>query len=151
MKAYVALIIRVFLGLIFLLSGFSKLIDLNSFVQTIESFQITPISVSISLAILLACLESGSGLMMLIGFQTKVSSGIAVILLIIFLAAIIPVLTTGQEIDCGCFGSLSHDRVGSGLLIRDVILLGLAAFLYMEKSHKWSLDNVFEHGGLADG
>jgi uncharacterized membrane protein YphA (DoxX/SURF4 family) len=150
MKAYIVLIIRIFLGLVFLLSGISKLLELSSFTATINNFQIVPLCFSKSVAIVLACLESGSGLMLLLGFQTKVSSGIVVILLIIFLAAIIPVLATGQEMDCGCFGSLSHDKVGSGLLVRDVILLGLAAFLFVEKSHKWSLDNVIEHGGLTN-
>lgn len=150
MRRYMVLAVRIFLGLIFLISGGLKLFDLNSFVNTINNFQVVPVSISKVVAIVLACPESGSGLMMLVGFQTKVSSGIVVILLIAFLAAIVPVLTAGQEMDCGCFGSLSHDRVGTGLLVRDVILLVLAVFLYAEKSHKWSLDNLIEHGELIN-
>ncbi len=63
-------------------------------------------------------------------------------LLIVFIAAIIPNIAEGNEIDCGCFGPLVQSKVGIGLLIRDVIMLALTLVLFTNAIHRFSLDNI---------
>ncbi len=115
-KIYILFVLRVLLGLTFLISGISKFTDLHAFAATIKDFGLVPDSIVGSLTVIIPSLECVSGLMLLLGFWTKISSAMVMGLLIVFIAAIIPNIVEGNEVDCGCFGPLIHSKVGSELL-----------------------------------
>ena len=134
-------VIRVILGFIFILSGISKFADLHSFANSIKNIGFTSDSFIPILSISIPVIESLAGVSLLLGLWVRASSSVVIGLLIIFIAAIVPNIANGNEIDCGCFGPLSQDKVGTSLLIRDVVMLGFALVMYTQGSHKNSHDH----------
>jgi len=135
-------LVRILLGLIFVISGLLKFTDLHSFAATIKSFDVVPDLLDSVLAVAISSLELISGLMLLVGLRTKFCSAAVGALLIVFIAAMIPSIVIGNEIDCGCFGPLSQSKVGVGLLFRDVVMLTLVLLIVAQQSHRFSLDNL---------
>jgi uncharacterized membrane protein YphA (DoxX/SURF4 family) len=131
----------VLLGLIFLISGLSKFTDLHAFAATMKDFGLVPDSVGNVLAVIIPSVEFISGLLLLLGLWTKLSSAMVIGLLIVFIAAMIPNIVEGNEIECGCFGPLSQSKVGVGLLLRDIVLLGMTLAVFTEEVHIYSIDN----------
>jgi len=126
MKDRFVFAIRIFLGLVFLLSGVSKFSDLHAFYVAIRDFGILPDSFIGAFVVLIPFLELLCGLFLVIGLRIKFFVAVATGLLIIFIDAIVPNLAIDSVIDCGCFGPLVESKIGFGLLIRDFILLGLS-------------------------
>ncbi len=141
MRTYILAIFRILVGILFVTSGILKLMDLGAFALAVQKFNVVPDSFARILATILSSIEFISGLMLLIGFRTRLAISIVAALLIIFIAAIIPIILSGEAVNCGCFGPSDYDKVGVWLLIRDVILLTLTLFIYSEESYKYSIDN----------
>ena len=142
MKTYILFVLRVLLGLTFLISGISKFTDLHAFAATIKDFGLVPESIGGALTVVIPSLECISGLMLIVGLWMKFSSGLVMGLLIVFIAAIIPNVAEGNEIDCGCFGPLMASKVGVGLLLRDIVILALTMVIFKDGIHEISLDNI---------
>ena len=134
--------IRILLGFVFVVSGIAKFANLNTFAVTVKNFGFVPDSLAGTVAMVIPSFECVAGLLLLLGFWTKISSGMVIGLLTVFIAAIIPNLAFGSEIECGCFGPLSQSKAGVGLLIRDVIMLGLTLIIFTQDIHKISFDNL---------
>ena len=130
------IIIFVYAGL-FLYSGFSKLLDPESFASVIDAFGIVPESMTLPIAIGLPVLEVAAAL----GLLLDVRGSLAVIsgLLLIFLAVLGYGIWLGLDIDCGCFGPDDPESEAySGLrtaLYRDLILIAGVAYLYSMRSN----------------
>ena len=142
MKFYMISAIRILLGFVFVVSGIAKFSNLPAFATTIKNFGFVPDVFAGTVAMVIPSFECVAGLLLLLGIWTKISSGVVIGLLIVFIAAIIPNLAFGSEIECGCFGPLSQSKVGVGLLIRDVIMLALTLIIFTQEIHKISLDNL---------
>jgi uncharacterized membrane protein YphA (DoxX/SURF4 family) len=134
-KAYIIIAIRLTLACIFLVSGVSKLFNIQSFISVIQAFGFFSGSIVNVIAIIFIIAELVSGFLLLIGLWTKFSSAVVIGLLILFIAAIIPNIAMGNDLECGCFGPLSEDKVDSMLLVRDIGLLSLALIIYKQDEH----------------
>ena len=141
-QQYFVFIVRGFLGLIFIVSGVSKLADLQTFSIAIQNFGIIPNSWVGAFVLSIPVLELVSGVLLLIGYRTRISSAVVIGLLIIFIDAIIPNLAIGNVEECDCFGSLVRSHVDIGLLVRDIFMLCLAVIIYGQASHIVALDNI---------
>jgi uncharacterized membrane protein YphA (DoxX/SURF4 family) len=141
-KGFIVVAIRIIIGAVFLLSGIIKLTDVHLFARSIKNFGFVPDSFIAILSVTVPVVELLSGLFLLLGLWIKIFSGVVIGLLIIFIAAIIPNIAFGNEIDCGCFGPLSESKVGIGLLVRDFIMLGLTLAVFSQQTYKLSLDNL---------
>jgi putative oxidoreductase len=141
-KGFIVAAIRIIIGVVFLLSGIIKLTDVHLFTSSIKNFGFVPDPFIGFLSVAVPVVELLSGLFLLLGFWIRLSSGVVIGVLIIFIAAIIPNIAIGNEIDCGCFGPLSQSKVGIGLLVRDFIMLGLTLTVFSQQTHKLSLDNL---------
>jgi uncharacterized membrane protein YphA (DoxX/SURF4 family) len=96
-------IFRISLGLIFLYAGIIKAQDVQSFANSIASFQILPNVLINLLALSLPPFEIIIGGMLLIGWQTRVAVFSTVLLLAVFTMVFSQALIRGLNIDCGCF------------------------------------------------
>jgi putative oxidoreductase len=134
--------LRILLGFAFILSGVSKLVDLHGFAESIRGFEMLPGWLIWGATIAIPVIEVASGVLLVTGLCVRWSSGVVMGLLVIFIAAIVPNIVVGNEIDCGCFGPLTHDKVDGALLVRDIVMLGIAVLVYSSGIHRFSLESL---------
>ena len=115
--------IRIILGLIFIYSAITKMVDLNYFVKALENYKILPQETLNLFALVIPWIEMIIGIFLLLGFFVKESALVGSIMAGIFIVAVITALTRGLNIDCGCFGTGDGSKVGIMKLIEDFIIL----------------------------
>jgi uncharacterized membrane protein YphA (DoxX/SURF4 family) len=147
---YLTLISRLVLGVIFFLSGLSKLGVPTAFAFMIRSYEVPmPSWLVNTLAVGLPPLELGIGVWLLLGLFTRFSGAVSAILNLVFMAGMAWAWAKGLTIDCGCFGGpqvnplgaamvgalgpvgdfLAHEQVGLGSILRDGIFLLMSLHL----------------------
>lgn len=124
---WVAVLLRVLLGGVFVFAGFSKLILPHAeVVAHIQQYQVLPGWLVSAAATFLPWLEIGSGTALLVGFCTTPAALLIALQLVSFSALMVVVLAAGIPIeDCGCFGNLGLPETPPQVLIRDLIMLVL--------------------------
>jgi peroxiredoxin/uncharacterized membrane protein YphA (DoxX/SURF4 family) len=119
---------RLLLALTFLAAGTTKLIDRPGFRQTLAEFGVPRRWLAL-LHILLPASELMTGLVLL-GDKTFWWGGLAaLILLVLFTAAVAANLLRGRRPSCHCFGQLSAGNVNRWTLVRNGLLGVLAIFV----------------------
>ncbi len=139
-KAYQ--LVRIVLGIVFIVSGGIKIVDINLFSKVIHAFAILPYGMSYPAAVLISVSELVFG----IGLVADIRGSLAGILSLLFLFIFVLswALYMGYEIDCGCFGPEDPEaKVFAGLktsLVRDMLMIGLVSYLYISRylSSEWT-------------
>lgn len=121
---------RIALGVLWVVSGTSKLIDQDGFLATVLNYQAVPESIPVSIADWLPALEVVLGLSFLVGVATGGAMAISMALLAVFVAAQMSVMYRGIEVDCGCFSAFGGARVSVWSLCRTVVLLAIIGFAW---------------------
>ena len=124
---WVAALLRVMLGSVFVFAGFSKLLLPHAeVVAHIQQYQLLPGWLMYITATFLPWIEVGSGTALLVGFWTTPAALLIAVQLLSFSALMGMVLAAGIPIeDCGCFGNLGLPETPLQVLIRDLIMLAL--------------------------
>lgn len=129
----VYLIVRVLLGVLFIVSGTIKAFDPDAFAGVIQAFSILPVELSFPAAVIITYAEIILG----IGLVADVKGSLSGILVLVlgFMAVLGWALYMGYDIDCGCFGPQDPEaKVFSSLkssLFRDVGLAIAILYLYI--------------------
>ena len=124
--------LRVVIAVIFLWSGFTKVIDPNGFALIIDAYGLIPETWVMPIAIGLPVLEifAGAGLLMDVTGSLALVAG----LLLLFMAILAYGIALGLDIDCGCFGPDDPEaNAFHGLrsaLYRDALILFGIVYLY---------------------
>jgi uncharacterized membrane protein YphA (DoxX/SURF4 family) len=145
MTATLSLIFRIILGGIFLLAGLAKIPDPASFLLTMRGFSIFPDLLERFFAVFIPWLELILGLCLLTGLLYRAAALLFALLISGFTFAILSVMARGFEIDCGCFGLLADylhlpDAADHKAVIRNVVFLAMAHFIFYSKKTRFSLD-----------
>lgn len=123
---------RWLIGLLFLYSGITKLLDPAGFALIVDDFGLLPEAWATVAAIGIAGLEALSGIGLI--FEIKGSLTAITGLLMLFIAVLAYGIHLGLDIDCGCFGPDDPEAaVYGGLrqaLYRDIAFMGCVAYLY---------------------
>lgn len=126
-------VIRVSLGLVFIVSGIMKTGDLKGFSEIINAFALIPTGLCLPAAFLICSLEILLGACLVL--DLKGSLGAVLILLVCFVSVLGYALFMGYDIDCGCFGPEDPETVAfQGLkvsIIRDLIMISFIFYLYI--------------------
>lgn len=147
-KSYKVLFLgRIFLGLVFAYSGFTKLMDpVENFQGAMATYEIIPYALIPLLARLIPWIEFLAGAFLILGYLPRVSALVLAFMSACFVILILAtrVVTGALPSDCGCFGegSLIHLNpyqvlamdicntfIGIRLALLKVHPFGLAAFL----------------------
>jgi uncharacterized membrane protein YphA (DoxX/SURF4 family) len=123
--AEVALLARLALAGVLVLSGVAKLLDPAGSRDALRGFGVPARATAVGL--LLPPLELALAVMLLVPATARWGAFGAVALLAVFTGAIALSLALGRRPNCHCFGSLSSDRIGTRTLVRNGALLLLAA------------------------
>jgi hypothetical protein len=118
------------LMLVFLAGAWSKLRARETFEGVVYNYRILPEFAVAPVSYLLPAVELAIGLGLAWAPTRPYAAGGAVLVLAVFNVAIGINLARGRrEIDCGCFSSVLKQHLSSGLIVRNVVLMGLAAWL----------------------
>ena len=126
---FLAFVLRLVVGGIFVYAGVVKILDPAQFANDVANYRLLPSVLVNFVAITLPWVETVVGILMVMGFWLPGSALVITGLMGVFLAAIGQALARGLDIRCGCFGTIEAGKIGSLTLARDVALLLCAAWL----------------------
>lgn len=140
----IAIPLSVILGLVFLGSSVPKLRHPRGFVLLVLEYRVLPPTSGRLYGRVIPHLELLVGLLLITGVAVRLATFLAVVLILSFLAAVAINMARGRDLDCGCFGAARGRRIGSGLVIQDSVLLGVAVALFAlagdwMQAQPWSL------------
>jgi uncharacterized membrane protein YphA (DoxX/SURF4 family) len=119
---------RIYLALVFVISGLEKINDFSSFAQSIENYRILPIYFVNIIAIIIPWLEVVAGAFLLLGIYIKENSIIILLLLSIFTLGVLSAVFRNLDIDCGCHSTSNGQKVGLLKILENISLI-VVAFL----------------------
>ncbi|MFI7598832.1 MauE/DoxX family redox-associated membrane protein [Actinoplanes sp. NPDC049681] len=138
---------RLGLAAVWLVAGGLKVGDLAASGRAVNAYQLFPYEVAKTIGAAQPFLEIALGLLLLAGLAVRLSAGISVALLVIFIAGIVSAWTRGLQIDCGCFSS--GGQLGAGAdpaygwdIARDAAFLVLAGILLWRPRTRFSIDGI---------
>ena len=126
--------IRWIVGVIFIYASLHKIVDPCSFAYAVENYKVLPFQFLInSTAVYLPFLELVCGTALLLNTRTRGASLLIATMTLMFIIAISINMILGRSFDCGCFSPYVPDYVKNpdNLLIRDIIILAGAVFVYI--------------------
>ncbi|MFA5168529.1 MAG: DoxX family protein [Candidatus Omnitrophota bacterium] len=139
---------RMFLGLVFAYSGFTKLMEpVENFQGGMAAYEIIPYAVIPFLAHVIPWIEFLFGAFLILGYLPRTSALVLAIMSWSFVLLIIAtrIVTGALPADCGCFGegSLIHLKPLQ-VLVLDICntLIGIRLALF--KTHPFSLDALLK-------
>ncbi len=131
-------LLKVSLGLMFLYSGITKIIEPKVFAVLIDSYGILPEMFVYPASFLLIVMEiiAGAGLLFDIKWSLELLTG----LLFLFIGVLSYGIILGLDIDCGCFGKEEPEyKAYHGLrsaLYRDIIMIAGIIYMYIWRYFK---------------
>jgi uncharacterized membrane protein YphA (DoxX/SURF4 family) len=144
MKSWLMLLLRLALGILFLVSGFAKLTGLGSFVRTLESLNFLPVELIPFLSLAIPSVEIVLGILLsggiLLHYATRATLG----LLIIFSIVILTQIISGNTTSCNCFGALFRGETDVSALLRNLLLSGISFLVIKYKSDLFSLEKLIK-------
>ncbi|MCB9799473.1 MAG: DoxX family membrane protein [Candidatus Omnitrophica bacterium] len=148
---WIDLFLRLFIGLVFLYSGLTKLTEpIENFYGVLRQYQLLPSVLIPVIAHVIPWIEFIFGLFLFLGYMTRLSSGVLTLMTLSFVALLGFSKLAGGELplECGCFGqgSMIH------LTPMQVILLDIFNFfggvkLLLTADHLFSFDRWARKGG----
>jgi len=144
-RPWVGLAVRLALAAVFLAAGVPKLFDLDGSARAVNAYQLMPWDAAQAVGAMLPFLETGLGLLFLVGLATRLAAVTAAGFFFVFIAGIASAWARGLSIDCGCFSAGGPLPVGVAPnytwdIARDVAFLALAGFLAWYPASAWSLE-----------
>jgi uncharacterized membrane protein YphA (DoxX/SURF4 family) len=145
-RPWLALGTRLVLAVVFAYAGWAKASDLAGSGRAVNAYQLMPFGVAKAVGAALPFVELAVAVLLLVGLATRVAAAAATALLTVFLIGIASVWARGLSIDCGCFGGGGALAPGQHPnyfwdLVRDLVLLALAVFLFLTPRTPVSVDN----------
>jgi protein-disulfide isomerase/uncharacterized membrane protein YphA (DoxX/SURF4 family) len=151
----VGLGLRLLLGGLWVFAGVQKIADPAASLRAVRGYQLLPESLVVVVGYGLPFLEVALGVLLVVGFGTRVMAAASVLLLIVFIVAIGSAWARGLRIECGCFGGggLSDDPTRGYVtdILRDLGLGAASAFLLLGPSTRLSVDAALASRPPANG
>jgi len=138
-----SLILRIVIGSLFLLSGFSKLVNVQEFFNIALQYGIGMMAY---LSVLIPPVEILLGLALIIGYRTGISGLITSLVTLVFTMFFIYGSFFGKVDDCGCFGSvLKLNMPAWSIYIRNLIIIigGFMIYNVNDNTHRtWQISII---------
>jgi len=128
----VRVIARIALGGLFVFAGVAKAYDPGEFATEIQKYNLLPWVPGVALALYLPWLEILAGLLLALKIFERGALIVLTVLLVIFTLALGSAMVRGLDIDCGCFGKAFTSTGTTFPLVRNLVLLILAGFIWRD-------------------
>lgn len=133
------LIIRMFIGILFIFYGISKISDPAQFANEIGNYGMTTDFITQLMALIIPWAEMIIGVLLLFGVYQNENGILATVLLFMFTFAVAFAFASGLDINCGCSGANASEKVGWEKIGKNLGLILLTIILSITKSNKYSL------------
>ncbi|HEX7151308.1 MAG TPA: MauE/DoxX family redox-associated membrane protein [Thermoanaerobaculia bacterium] len=134
---WLTLIVRIALGVIFVVAAWPKITDPPSFAHMIYNYRLLPASLINVSALVMPWVEILAGIALILGIWRVASRNLIAAMLVMFIIAISINLGRGNAIDCGCFdvsaANLSWEERITDMkmvILRDIGMLLMVAQLW---------------------
>ena len=142
---YLLLLLRLFLGFVFLYAAVEKISDPESFARAVNNYKLLPLFSINVFATVLPWIELIAGLLLIFGIVVKENSFIISALLAVFIIVIIISLFRGLDINCGCFGTVGGTKIGIQKIIENIFLILIGLHLVYHGGGNFSLQYFTEN------
>ena len=132
--------IRLAAAAVWIVSGSAKVVDLQHFHAQVDQYRLLPHALEAPFAYTVPFVELLVGLYLAVGLLTRAAAAAACVLMVLFLVAQAQAWARGLSLDCGCFGTLAHERVGLVTILRDVALGIPSLVMLLRPARALSLD-----------
>jgi putative oxidoreductase len=126
------LLVRIVLGALFIFAGATKAYDPSTFAIEIQRYNLVPWMPAALASIYLPWLEIILGVLLIVKRFERGTLLLIGCLLLVFTFALASATVRGLGIDCGCFGKAFAATGTIFPLVRNVVLLGLTVFLWLD-------------------
>jgi putative oxidoreductase len=140
-----ALLARLYVGAIFVMASWHKLLEPGAFAVDIATYQILPLALVNLMAIVLPWVEMAAGFMLLVGFRVRAAALLVVGMMAMFTVAIAFALGKGLDMSCGCFASqgAAEDPISWRTILRDTGWLVLALYVLILDRKPLGIDRLW--------
>ena len=138
---WIGLAIRLVAAGIWLAAGVAKVADLAHFHDQVAAYDVLPYALVGPFAYALPFVEVGVGLYLLVGLWIRPVAIVACVLMGVFIVAQAQAWYRGLVLDCGCFGTISQQKVGLTTILRDAALGLPSLAMAIWPARKLSLDS----------
>jgi putative oxidoreductase len=138
------LLVRIFLGALFIVASLDKITDVNAFAASILNYKIVDASLATLAATILPWLELFCGLGLIVGIFPKTSAFLITAMLVAFTALVASALIRGLDISCGCFTQDPHaGRIGLQKILENCGMIVLGLYSMFAEDRSISLLHIF--------
>lgn len=147
---HLVLVIRIFIGLLFIISSLDKIVDPSAFARSVENYGLLPSWMPTIIATILPWVELLCGFAMLFGVFLGGSSLLLSAMLAVFTLAVMSALLKGLDISCGCFTQdPAAGHIGWMKVVQNTSLFALTIFLYFSDTTKFTLIEYLQKSGAV--
>jgi uncharacterized membrane protein YphA (DoxX/SURF4 family) len=142
--SFLALPIRLYLGVVFLFACVHKILEPSNFAVDIATYQILPLSFINIMAIVLPWLELIAGIMLVIGLRSRTGALLVAGMMAMFTVAVAIAVIRGLDMSCGCFASQGavDDPISWSTVARDAGWLALALYVWIFDRSSLGIDRL---------
>ncbi len=130
--AWLGLAARLYLGFVFLMACFHKLLHPDVFALDVATYQFLPLWAINGFALVLPWVELLTGIMLVIGFRVRAASLLVALMMVSFLISLLWALQLDLDMSCGCFasqGATQDDPISWRTIVRDGVWLVQALYV----------------------
>ncbi len=138
------LVLRVVVGGVLLAAASQKIQSPKAFALSIDAFGLVPRSLIPTLAYLFIWEDILAGGLLVLGVWSRAAAVASAGLLAVFIGALASAVLRGLPIDCGCFGALFRGPVGWSSVLRNVVLIAMAAHVVYYGGGKIAIERLWE-------
>ena len=136
---YGSIILRIVFAALFVISAYTKLADIQTFAQALNSYDILPPKLVPLFTYYVPLLELGLAVGFIIPGFEKINTLLTIGLMVVFQIALTSLIVRGIDVDCGCFGRFATSPLAA--LVRNFVILGLCGLLLFSLSKNKKLQN----------
>jgi uncharacterized membrane protein YphA (DoxX/SURF4 family) len=138
------LLVRVFLGGLFIVASLDKIADPTIFATSILNYKIVGSTLAMLIATILPSLELLCGIGLVLGLYPRTSAILIILMLAGFTILIISALLRGLDISCGCFAQDPNvNKIGYVKILENVGMIILGVLLLFVKNYGITLTQFF--------
>jgi uncharacterized membrane protein YphA (DoxX/SURF4 family) len=138
------LLVRVFLGGLFIIASLDKIADPAAFATSILNYKIVGQTLAMLIATILPSLELLCGISLILGLYPRTSALLITIMLVGFTILIISALLRGLDISCGCFTQDPNvSKIGYMKILENVGMIMLGVLLLFVQNYGFTLIQFF--------
>ncbi|PIE17518.1 MAG: DoxX family protein [Proteobacteria bacterium] len=130
--AWLALPVRVYLGVVFLLACWHKIQDPAVFALDVATYQFLPLELINLFALVLPMVELVAGVMLITGLRSRAAALLVTLMMVAFIIALSAALAKDLQLSCGCFASAAageEDAISGMTLLRDSVWLAMSIYV----------------------